>query len=157
MYLLRDRGVGTFVEDCRKIEGMFSYNSWWTKKETSCKVIFIIRKEQTKVIVFQRYGQEGTSPTNCYEDIAASLYREQLSRTDIKNIRWYLYYVEAKKVVSIVNSVQEWPIVGKAMFHITMDWREKRFVDLKFNVLDDEKIKDALEINGLPSDLYWDA
>ena len=146
-----------FIEDCRRIEGKFFYNSWWTKKETSCKVIFIIRKEQTKVIVFQRYRQEGTSPTNCYEDIAASLYREQLSTTNIKNIRWYLYYVEAKKVVSIVNSVQECPIVGKTMFYITMDWREGRFGNLQFNVLNDEKIQDALEINDLPSDLYWDA
>jgi hypothetical protein len=146
-----------FVEECRRIEGKFSYNSWWTKKETICKVIFIIRKEQTKVIVLQRYGQEGTSPTNCYEDIAASLYREQLSTTDIKNIQWYLYYIEAKKVLSVGDYCEEGTIVGKAMFQITMDWRDGRFGNLQFNVLNDEQIQGVLEINGLPSDLYWDA
>ena len=145
-----------FVEDCRKIEGNFFYNSWWTKKETTCKVIFIIRKEQTKAIVFQRYGQEGTSPTNCYEDIAASLYREQLSTTDIKDIRWYLYYAEVKKVLSVGDYCEEGMIIGKAMFHITMDWRDGRFGNLQFNLLNNEKIQGVLETNDLPSDLYWD-
>ena len=145
-----------FVEDTRRIEGKFVYLTWVTKKETSCKVVFIIRKEQTKVIVFQRYGQGGTSPTNCYEDIATSLYREQLSATDIQSIRWYLYYVEAKKVLSVEGYCGENMIVNKAMIHITMSWSEGRFGNLKFNGMDEEKIQSVLEMKDLPSDLYWE-
>jgi len=140
-----------FIDDCKKIEGRLLYRSYFLNTPAECNVNIFIRKNETKVIIFQKHRHNGTSPTNCYEDLATSLYHQRLFHLDIKTIKWFLYYEEAKKVS---YSEYEWQLCPKEMFNMVMDWEDGHFKDgAIFKRINEEHILNILEMAEYPSEL----
>lgn len=134
-----------FVEDSKRIEGKFRYLSWWSVIPMDCRVTIISRRDQIKVIVFQEHRSKGTSPMNCYEDIATAIRLQLLPREKSGSIHWYVYLRELRKRFCIGQSCSEWKEVGGDLWQITMKWEHGRFTSGEFVGIEPDKVPEILE------------
>ena len=148
-----------FVENYNKIEGRLTYKSKWIEPLIlECKTIIFIKDKKTKAIIFHKYDPDGASPSVHFEALATILYHERLSKTNIKDIEWYLVHQEAIRATAIGTLIETWPVVHKAMFRMKMDWVDGEFKNGQSIILSEDEMRLLIEKIDAPStssDLFW--